>query len=154
MNFYLLFYQYIGGGQKNTEHQAELTHRAILGQLPRAYREPKTMTTSDYDYLPSRMKAEGVTPRPPRALDEALEVTENRRASYGSPLADYTRTAKLWSVILGHAVTPDQAIRCMIAMKLSRLSSTPAHRDSVVDIIGYADCLDSVLQETNSGSYE
>ena len=103
-----------------------------------------------------RMKAAGFTPATnrPSILQEAEEITRQRQSSYGHPMYDYTRTAKMWSAILGHEVTADQAIKCMIAMKLSRLSATPGHRDSVVDMVGYGKCLDQVLEATENVEYK
>lgn len=74
-------------------------------------------------------------------------VHGDRRKVYGHPLDDYTKTAKLFSGILGIDVTPEQAILCMIGVKLSRLVQSPDHRDSIIDIAGYAECLDLVRQE-------
>jgi 5'-nucleotidase len=68
-------------------------------------------------------------------------VYGNRNADYGHPYDDYVRTARLWSAILGADVTPQKAILCMIAVKMSRLVNDPRKRDSIVDIAGYAECL-------------
>lgn len=77
--------------------------------------------------------------------DEAKQlVLGDRNAAYGDPRADYEATAKIWSGILAGKlkaeITPEDAILMMIGVKLSRLSRNPAHRDSVVDIIGYSLC--------------
>lgn len=80
------------------------------------------------------------------ALDEAKRlVYGDRQASYDHPRNDYTRTAALWSAILGQSITPEQAILCMIAVKLSRLSHK-YKRDSAVDVAGYAECLVRVAE--------
>ena len=78
-------------------------------------------------------------------LEEAARLTSgDRDGTYGHPYVDYTRTAQLWSGILGAEVTAEQAILCMIAVKLSRLCHSPGHRDSIVDIAGYARCYERV----------
>lgn len=76
------------------------------------------------------------------ALEEATRyVYGNRNNDYGHPAEDYARTAKMWSAILGIDITPQQAILCMIAVKLSRLTNDHTKRDSAVDVAGYAECL-------------
>lgn len=70
-----------------------------------------------------------------------------RRSVYGHPLDDYTRTAQLFSGILGITITAEQAILMMIAVKISRLTNSPDHRDSIIDLAGYAECLDLVREE-------
>jgi hypothetical protein len=80
-------------------------------------------------------------------LQEAQRlVYGDRGAAYGHPLDDYTKTAALWSVILGTKVTPQQAILCMIAVKISR-QMNKHKRDNIVDIAGYAECLNRVEDE-------
>jgi len=65
---------------------------------------------------------------------EAARIVRNgaREQIYGHPSKDLGRTGTFWGVE-GREV----ALR-MIQMKISRLMSTPDHRDSIVDIIGYA----------------
>lgn len=82
------------------------------------------------------------------ALQEAQRLVHgDRGATYGHPLDDYTTTAALFTAILGAPVTAEQAILCMIAVKLSRLTRKPDHRDSAVDVAGYAECLTMVIAE-------
>ena len=72
-------------------------------------------------------------------LEEAARLTsEDRQQVYGHPADDYARTAALWSAYLGTPVTALQAQMCMVLVKVSRLANTPGHRDSIVDIAGYA----------------
>jgi hypothetical protein len=80
-------------------------------------------------------------------LDVAKHLTtHDRQESYGHPLDDYTRTAALWSAILGTPVTPEKAILCMVAVKISRECHQPA-RDNRVDMAGYVNCLDMLGPE-------
>lgn len=82
--------------------------------------------------------------------DIAKRLTSyDRQLDYGSPIEDFTKQAKMWSAILHTKVTPQQIAMCMIAVKLSRLTNSPRHRDSVVDIVGYARCLDLCNQATS-----
>lgn len=79
-------------------------------------------------------------------LERANEIVQERGKSYGHPIDDFQRTAKMWSALLGVEVTADQVIKCMICVKLSRLSASPRHQDSIDDLAGYAWCLDEVTQ--------
>lgn len=75
---------------------------------------------------------------------EADRLTSGeRQKNYGHPHHDFSRQAKLWSVILGMEVTPVQVGLCMIAVKISRHINRPK-RDNLVDICGYAKCVDVV----------
>ena len=51
--------------------------------------------------------------------------------------------AARWSITLGRPVTPAQVALCLIDLKLARLGHDPAHRDAILDVVGYA----AVLQE-------
>ena len=64
-------------------------------------------------------------------------VYGDRNDSYGHPADDYSRTAQIWSALLGFEVTPAQAALCMIGLKLSREVHKPK-RDNLVDLHGYA----------------
>ena len=67
-----------------------------------------------------------------------------RGEDYGHPYEDFSRTAKIWSAILGVDVTPEQVALCMIGVKISRECNKPK-RDNRIDIAGYAETLDMVV---------
>lgn len=72
-------------------------------------------------------------------FEEAERVVYGRgEAEYGHPKDNYRRIADLWSPILGRSVTPGEVVLCMAQVKVARLIATPMHRDSVVDLAGYA----------------
>lgn len=77
-------------------------------------------------------------------LDEAEVVLAQREAAYGAAAASMAAIAARWSVTLGQPITPAQVVLCMIDLKLARLSHDPSHRDSAVDVIGYAALLSEV----------
>lgn len=80
-------------------------------------------------------------------LMEAQRLVHGARgADYGPPLDDFSRTAAMWSAILGVPVTAEQVGLCMIAVKLSRLCNS-MKRDSLVDIAGYAEAVQMVIDE-------
>lgn len=69
-----------------------------------------------------------------------------RQGTYGHPADDFARTALHWQAVLGVEVSALQVALCMIGVKLSRLTTTPDHRDSIVDVAGYAGCYDLILE--------
>lgn len=90
-------------------------------------------------------------------LEEARKVCEERGEDYGHPFNDFSRVARLWDVLFegnatmtGHAcIKPEQVAIAMILLKVVRICQSPDfnHKDSRLDLIGYALCLDEVIQE-------
>jgi len=93
------------------------------------------------------------TPRPATAppadvkasiADEAKRIVSGaRRAAYGTPEDNFARIAHYWNAYAlckGWSVTFTAAdvSPMMRGMKEARLAETPDHRDSFVDIVGYA----------------
>ena len=84
----------------------------------------------------------------PTILDEATVLTSGpRQEDYGHPIHDHTRTAKMWSAILGTEVTAEQVCLCMVALKLSRQCNKPK-RDNIVDACGYLRNVEMIQEET------
>lgn len=79
-------------------------------------------------------------------LERAARINAERRSAYGDPAASMTAVAARWSVTLGHPVTPAEVVLCIIDLKLVRLAHDPTHRDSVLDVIGYAALLPEVAR--------
>lgn len=80
-------------------------------------------------------------------LDEAARLTDqDRQQTYGNPKELYARLATIWSGILGYPITPGEVVLCMAAVKLGRLSINPDHRDSVIDLAGYARIYERLIQ--------
>lgn len=80
-------------------------------------------------------------------LDEAERIVGGaRNKQYGHPLDDFTKTGRIWAVVLGlEEVTPEQVALCMaLGVKGSRLIKDPQHHDSMVDCAGYIRCLDRI----------
>ena len=77
-----------------------------------------------------------------RCLNEASQiVTGQRDAQYGGPEENFTRIAKLWSVIFGIEVTQEDVAMAMVAVKVARYASRSGFQpDTWVDIAGYAAC--------------
>jgi hypothetical protein len=71
-------------------------------------------------------------------LEEATSVVlGDRRAFYGPPKINHTRTAAMWSAYLGVQVTPHQVCLMNILQKISR-DANRQKIDNLVDIAGYA----------------
>ena len=103
-----------------------------------------------YDRAAGRAAMDEYKPdtNPLRALlDEAAETIAARGAPYGGVEDNFERIARLWS---GHLVNrygavsflldPTDVAVMMVLLKIARLANNPAHRDSWVDIAGYAAC--------------
>lgn len=92
-------------------------------------------------------------------LETAGRLTSrDRNASYGHPLDDYTCTAALFAAILRHAgklkdgavIEPELAQLMMIQVKASRLAQNLRHRDSLIDIAGYARTIEMTIDERDN----
>ena len=79
-------------------------------------------------------------------LHSAARLVDDRRKSYGDPVASMAAIAARWSLTLGQPVTPVQVALCLIDLKLTRLAHDPAHFDSIRDIAGYAAALREVAR--------
>lgn len=84
-------------------------------------------------------------------LEEAARIVGGDRGDdYGHPGDDFARTAGAWAALFGWDVTPAQVALAMVVVKLSRLTETPAKRDSIVDIAGYARTYEMCLERDGS----
>lgn len=73
-----------------------------------------------------------------QCLTAAMEATQGREESYGSPARSFRQTAEIWSVILGVTVQPWQVPLCLDALKTVRIMAEPCHLDSWIDKAGYS----------------
>ena len=71
-------------------------------------------------------------------LDECAAILSARGSVYGSSRSNHERISELWSAYYGSYISPMQVSLMQLLVKVSRLSETPNHKDSVKDIIGYA----------------
>jgi hypothetical protein len=76
-----------------------------------------------------------------------------REEAYSHPIVDFTTTGRMWSALIeshtGQAVEIDAEMVAvlMAALKLSRLSRNPGHRDSIVDVCGYMATYERVIEK-------
>ena len=98
-------------------------------------------------------------------LEEAIKITsQDRNAVYGSPEDNFQNIANFWNAYLTQVpgqgniipLTSQDIAHLMILMKMARLNTNPSHRDSLVDIAGYAacgeDCRVKRISEVNRAS--
>lgn len=80
-------------------------------------------------------------------LEEALEVVNGDRATdYGDMKTSFSNIAKGWSVIAKAEITPEQVGLMMIWLKVMRENNNHK-RDNLVDIVGYTQCLDTIINK-------
>lgn len=70
--------------------------------------------------------------------DAAQGVYGSRAEAYGHPRDHFERTARLWSVFFGVEIPTWKVPMAFVLDKVARQLETPLHRDSLVDIAGYA----------------
>lgn len=87
-------------------------------------------------------------------LEEANTLVHGARGvDYGHPLDNFTQTAALWSAVLNTPVTAEQVGLCMICVKVSRQLNSP-RTDNLVDIAGYAETVNMVVNERERRQHE
>lgn len=84
----------------------------------------------------------------PTILEEAAAATSGpRQEAYGHPYDNLGQTAALWSAQFRRTFTAEDVAVAMVLAKVSRLSRTPGHRDSLVDLAGYARTAEMIADE-------
>ncbi|ALQ30098.1 hypothetical protein ATC04_05690 [Arthrobacter sp. YC-RL1] len=78
-----------------------------------------------------------------RILAESEKLINGDRAKdYGDPNENFGRIADLWNAQFAHKLnqpfTAQDVAYALIHLKMSRLANTPGHRDSLIDVCGYA----------------
>jgi hypothetical protein len=71
-------------------------------------------------------------------------VNGQRRDDYGDMSDSFKRIAGLWSAYLGKHLDHFDVAKMMILLKVSRAKDAN-HRDSYVDVVGYVECVDQML---------
>ena len=81
-------------------------------------------------------------------LGGATAAIQDREGTYGSPVENYDRVAEFINAILRDKlkadVSPADAVMIMCGVKMARLINSPDHKDSQVDLAGYAAILSEV----------
>jgi hypothetical protein len=91
-------------------------------------------------------------------LQEADAITMgDRQRDYDHPLPNHQRIARLWNGYLDSRkdresdLTPEDVATMMILLKIARQVYTP-RRDNLVDICGYARCLERMADYTEAAA--
>jgi hypothetical protein len=87
-------------------------------------------------------------------FNEVITTIQQRGSVYGHPYYNHQRIAGLWSAYLDHPITAHQAALCMALVKVSRLTETPDHYDSVKDFIAYGAIYRTVLEAVQDQDFE
>ncbi|WP_210416685.1 DUF6378 domain-containing protein [Glutamicibacter sp. ZJUTW] len=79
---------------------------------------------------------------PPFTRETVLTTAEqlingDRAKDYGDASENFQRIANLWTPILGVQVTATDVALCLTQLKVARLITSPAHKDSWIDAAGY-----------------
>lgn len=78
-------------------------------------------------------------------LLRAEEIVNGDRAKdYGDPFENWSTTVSIFKSMTGVDLTPAQGVQFAMAMKLARLRNSPEHKDTILDLAGYAWVYDQV----------
>lgn len=86
-------------------------------------------------------------------LEEALRLTTgDRQNSYGHPIRDFSRTAAMWTALIGDKllspITAQDVAWMMVLLKASRQQNRNK-LDNLVDAAGYINCAHMVIEAEN-----
>lgn len=82
-----------------------------------------------------------VAPRVEALREAARIIAGDRDVQYGGPEENFTRIAKIWSVLFGREFTTEDVAMAMIGLKMARYASNSGFQpDTWIDIAGYAGC--------------
>ena len=89
----------------------------------------------------SEQPIEAVAPRVEALREAARIISGERNKQYGGPEENFTRTAQIWSVIMGIEFTSEDVAMMMVGLKVARYASKSGFQpDTWIDIAGYAGC--------------
>lgn len=115
---------------------------AVFGPVDK---ETTTLLKKLEDSIKAEAKAQGLSEE--SVCQEAHRIVSGERdQSYGTALSNFTRIAKLWSVVLKVEVTPEQVGLCMALVKFAR-EVNKHKKDNLVDAAGYLQCVQTLIDE-------
>jgi hypothetical protein len=80
-------------------------------------------------------------------LDEVRITLSDRGHIYGNSSLNHRRISELWSGYFDNYISPEQVAMCMLLVKVSRLSQTSDHEDSLKDLLGYGLIYHQIVRE-------
>lgn len=89
-----------------------------------------------------------------KLLQQALQIFEDRRMSYGNATQHLHEVALRWSLVTGYKINSYQVAMCLIELKLARLKANPVHLDSIIDIAGYAAVMAEAVPAAEESHHE
>jgi len=90
-------------------------------------------------------KVHAAKPTGPSILDEAKAIIYgDREKTYGAPGKNLKMIGDLWAAYSGVPFTAEDVCNMMILLKVARLANDPKHRDSQIDLCGYAALMERV----------
>ena len=81
-----------------------------------------------------------------KLLADVVDLVHTRGSVYGHPYTNHKRISQLWSAYLDYPITPSQVALCMALVKVSRLTETAGHDDSIIDALAYISIYKTVLE--------
>lgn len=126
-----------------SDNQIAQVEMVVAAKPGTAYGVPDGMTITEFN-LAVRLASAHLSTAKETIADEAKRiVTGARRGSYGKPERNFERIALFWTAYfkakgVDIVITATDVSPMMRLMKEARLVENPTHRDSFVDIIGYA----------------
>lgn len=92
----------------------------------------------------------GVVYKDDTILEEAAGlIYGDRQQQYGNAKQNFSDIAHLWEPILGMRPTPEEVALCLLQLKVARAindtrATRPIKRDTIVDLAGYAGCIEKI----------
>lgn len=132
---------------------ADVAFEGAVQKLSLALAEGKSLMVFGGDVDPARIQmAQKILDNAPESilLEAERIVNGQRRGTYGTPENNFQRIADLWNAYLNGKpegampITGQDTALLMILLKVARLIESPRHRDSVVDVAGYAACIETL----------
>lgn len=80
-------------------------------------------------------------------LDEVRITLSDRGHIYGNASLNHRRISELWSGYFDSYISPEQVAMAMLLVKISRLSQSSDHEDSIKDMLGYGIIYHQIVRE-------